>query len=674
MGITETTEKPAGLEDKPTKPTLHSVQLGVWEIVFSLKSKSKSTFFKFVPSAATTVLETLSLRWLVVRMLKDMYSLAPLQLIMYVLFELCQSLQGGAVMYLNSQILNEITNKMSGRTTDTSRIAWSCLMRISLPFVSSWFRKHSLHDAALIKNRVSLHFMEKSIHTVLRLDLTTAEDSEVKTKMADSYFDDSDEIWTAFEGIFRVLFGVLRSFSQITLAFALIRQHASAPTFFALSLIQPLATLAGQDDLWGKTYAVFCINKAYERLAALHRFAFADNYRMDRLSDGVAEFIEKEFKKSRAELGDTPIDLIHYQWMRRRTLVVEALRSLTSDFTMLYFAFRVIFSSEEITFGSLVILQEAAVNMQRTIFMLSFESKNLASRIEDAKNVYARFDIKNLMKDGDVSYPINDASEKTGMKLEFRNVYFKYPGTTKTVLEDISFKIEPGQMVVIVGVNGSGKSSTIKLFNRLYDPTDGEILVDGLPLTSYKLKDIRRAMAILRQDHTSYPLSLRLNVALGSPDNEYPSDEELSNALRAGGADAFVEKLPKKLDTVLNPVKLCSLRFRGETEEELKKMVDEKEKTTDVSGGETQRLAAARTFMRLGGGGIRFLAADEPTSALDPEGEYELFSRLKEQRGGKTVVFITHRFGHLTKYADTILVLKDGRLVESGNHSKSICL
>jgi len=277
------------------------------------------------------------------------------------------------------------------------------------------------------------------------------------------------------------------------------------------------------------------------------------------------------------------------------------------------------------------------------------------------------------MTDGDVSYPQDDnlnESKATGMELEFRNVCFKYPGTSKSVLEDISFKIKQGQMVVIVGVNGSGKSSTIKLFNRLYDPTEGEVLVDGLPLSSYKLKDVRRAMAILRQDHTSYPLSLRLNVALGCPDHEVPTEEELQKALQAGGAESFVEKLPKKLDTVLNPVKMAKLRSKGDTAEEIKKVVEEREKVTNVSGGESQRLAAARTFMRLGGGGIRFLAVDEPTSALDPEGEYELFSKLREQGGGKTVVFITHRFGHLTKYADLILVLKDGRLVENGSHKE----
>ncbi|KLO19110.1 P-loop containing nucleoside triphosphate hydrolase protein [Schizopora paradoxa] len=331
------------------------------------------------------------------------------------------------------------------------------------------------------------------------------------------------------------------------------------------------------------------------------------------------------------------------------------------------------FNLKGFAFTSLFALQQSASAVRDVVYILCFGLNPLGETLIELRDIYARFDIENLMKDGDEPYPRVDGKNELkskGMEIEFRNVFFKYPGTSKMVLEDISFKIKPGQMVVIVGANGSGKSSTFKLFNRIYDPTEGEVLVDGLPLSSYKLKDVRRAMAILRQDHTPYPLSLRMNIALGSPDNENPSEEELIKALQAGGADRFIEKLPKKLDTVLDPVQLSWLNLNGESNDVLKKMVADKEKVTDVSGGESQRLAAARTFMRLGGSGIRLLAADEPTSALDPEGEYELFSRLKEQRGGKTVIFITHRFGHLTKYADMILVLKDGRLVESGNHTE----
>ena len=146
-------------------------------------------------------------------------------------------------------------------------------------------------------------------------------------------------------------------------------------------------------------------------------------------------------------------------------------------------------------------------------------------------------------------------------------------------------------MVVIVGVNGSGKSSVIKLFNRLYDPTEGEILVDGLPLTSYAMDDIRRSMAILRQEHLPYPVSLLQNVALGHPDCD-PTDTELEEAIRQGGAHTFLEKLPNKLNTVLNPVQMASLHFQGEPIKELKDIIEGKQKVTDISGGESQRLAA----------------------------------------------------------------------------------
>lgn len=159
-------------------------------------------------------------------------------------------------------------------------------------------------------------------------------------------------------------------------------------------------------------------------------------------------------------------------------------------------------------------------------------------------------------------------------------------------MEGVSFKIKPGQLVVIVGVNGSGKSSTIKLFNRLYDPTKGDILVDGLSITSYKIKDIRQSMAILRQNHTTYPLSLRLNVALGSPNQDVFSDKEVNEAIEAGGAETFIKRLPKGMDTVLQPVNLSSVNYEGKVIEELNDIVKERQNSTDISGGEHQRLAA----------------------------------------------------------------------------------
>lgn len=263
-------------------------------------------------------------------------------------------------------------------------------------------------------------------------------------------------------------------------------------------------------------------------------------------------------------------------------------------------------------------------------------------------------------------------------------------------------------MVVIVGVNGSGKSSTVKLFNRIYEPTTGEIFLDGRPISDYKLADLRRTMSILRQDHSPYPVNLRENIALGLPGRNV-STEEVHEAAKKGGAAKFIEKLDKGFDTVLVSDKLSDYYVKGdEGDEYLKSFLDNQNKCTDISGGESQRLSAyvhdsmlcflvlvslscrSRTFLRLSGGDIRFLVADEPTSALDPEAEYDLFSQLREMRGTKTLVFITHRFGHLTRHADLILYvallrlhrchsdlrlircLKDGELVEQGTHDELV--
>ncbi|KLO19086.1 P-loop containing nucleoside triphosphate hydrolase protein, partial [Schizopora paradoxa] len=321
-------------------------------------------------------------------------------------------------------------------------------------------------------------------------------------------------------------------------------------------------------------------------------------------------------------------------------------------------------------------LRECASSIEASVGDLAYDLKRISEKLVYIKDIYAQRDIKNVMEDGHLSYPrIDDKWEtkSTGMELEFCNVNFKYPDTDRLVLKDISFKIKSGQMVAIVGTNGSGKSTAINLFNRIYDTTEGEILIDGLPIKSYRANDVRSAMAILRQKHFSYPLSLGVNVALGCPDQyDTVTDEEIHEALEEGGADAFIKKLPKGVNTVLSPVRLSSLNIEGEENEELNAMIKENEKHTDVSGGESQRLAASRTFMRLKKGDIRFIAADEPTSALDAEGEMAFFERLRAQRGKKTVVFITHRFGHLTKYADLILVLKDGCLVESGTHDELV--
>ncbi|XP_006462940.1 hypothetical protein AGABI2DRAFT_73076, partial [Agaricus bisporus var. bisporus H97] len=250
------------------------------------------------------------------------------------------------------------------------------------------------------------------------------------------------------------------------------------------------------------------------------------------------------------------------------------------------------------------------------------------------------------------------------------NVSFAYPGsqTTKDALRNINLTIGSGQFVVLVGSNGSGKSTLVKLLLRLYRPsndldrskypapvnTSGELLMDDQPLSSYSETSLRQSMAVLSQDNMIYPgFSLGENIGLGfSP--LISDDKTLQDAAKKAGAKEFYEFNIKQQDN-LHP---------------LKKALEELRRPIEVSGGEKQRIVAARTFMKFNSGNIRFLAVDEPSSALDAEAEEFLFDNLLKEREGKTIVFVTHRFGKLTKQADLIVCMKEGAIVESGTHTE----
>ncbi|EAU86911.2 ABC transporter [Coprinopsis cinerea okayama7 len=258
----------------------------------------------------------------------------------------------------------------------------------------------------------------------------------------------------------------------------------------------------------------------------------------------------------------------------------------------------------------------------------------------------------------------------------FSDLCFSYLGRQGSVnaLQDINLTIPAGSVVVVVGENGSGKSTLIKILSCLNTPTTGSFLIDGKPADEYEPHDLRQASVILSQDSQLYPLSFAENIGLGCVNLK--SDASLvQEAAEKGGAMEFISKLEAGLDTVLDPLEFASPRkdrIPDDDDHPLTKIVNNSPKSIDISGGERQKLLAARAFMRLHSGKVNFIAVDEPSSALDAAAELHLFNGLLAAREGKTVVFVTHRFGHLTKYADMILCMKEGRIVESGTHSELI--
>ncbi len=230
---------------------------------------------------------------------------------------------------------------------------------------------------------------------------------------------------------------------------------------------------------------------------------------------------------------------------------------------------------------------------------------------------------------------------------EFRNVSFAYPGTTRRVLSDFNFTLAPGERIALIGENGQGKTTVVKLITRLYDPTEGQILLDGIDLRDYKLEDLHHEIGVIFQDFMRYEMTARENISVGRVESEH-SEEEIEAAAHKSLAESVIAKLPNGYDQMLGR------RF---------------EDGVELSGGEWQRVALARAYLR----DAQLLVLDEPTAALDARSELEVFERFAELTTGKMALLISHRFSTV-RMADRIVVLEGGRLVEEGTHPQLIAL
>jgi ATP-binding cassette subfamily B protein len=230
---------------------------------------------------------------------------------------------------------------------------------------------------------------------------------------------------------------------------------------------------------------------------------------------------------------------------------------------------------------------------------------------------------------------------------EFRNVSFAYPGTERRILSDFNFTLAPGERIALIGENGQGKTTVVKLITRLYDPTEGQILLDGVDLREYSLEDLHREMGVIFQDFMRYEMTARENISVGRIERPH-TEEEIEHAAEKSLAAGVVAKLADGYDQMLGR------RF---------------ETGVDLSGGEWQKIALARAYLR----DAQLLILDEPTAALDAKSELEVFERFAELTTGKMALLISHRFSTV-RMADRIVVLEGGRLVEEGSHSQLIAL
>jgi len=294
----------------------------------------------------------------------------------------------------------------------------------------------------------------------------------------------------------------------------------------------------------------------------------------------------------------------------------------------------------ELSIGTLTLLagaiQQASLNIQQVFSTLA----GIADQALFLTDLLAFFDMQPTIHSKPNALP---APRPIRHGFEFRNVSFRYPGTERLVLNRLNFHLHPEERVALIGENGEGKTTIVKLMTRLYDPTEGQVLLDGVDLREYSLEDLYREIGVIFQDFMRYEMSARENIASGLI-------EQLGNLLllrtaaHKSLADEVIERLPRGYEQMLGR------RFEG---------------GVDLSGGEWQKVALARAYLR----DAQLLILDEPTASLDARSEFEVFRRFAELTAGKMALFISHRFSTV-RMADRIVVLANGKIAEEGTHEQ----
>ncbi len=365
-----------------------------------------------------------------------------------------------------------------------------------------------------------------------------------------------------------------------------------------------------------------------------------DTYNKEIKLFGLGDFFIERWEEISVRFFQENRALVKRRYMMG--FVWGSLTTVVTSGTYLFVALEVI--AGRLTLGDLSLFTQAVSSVQSSLSSLLGGLSDMYENSLYLTNLYSFLEYTPLIQNSPGARKL-ELPLKEG--LEFRNVTFTYPGNTEPALADVSFKIRPDEAVALVGQNGAGKTTIVKLLTRLYDPVEGQILIDGVDIREYDLQSLHDAVGVIFQDYVTYFFSASDNIGVGRLD-EMQNRERVETSATKSGADRVIAKLPKGYDTTLG-------RWFDEGHQ--------------LSGGEWQKVALARAFMR----DADILILDEPTASLDARSEYEIFAHMKELTVGKMAVFISHRFSTV-RLADRIFVLEGGTIKEAGTHEDLLAL
>ncbi len=470
----------------------------------------------------------------------------------------------------------------------------------------------------------------KLIHHAATLDLYQFEDS--------NFYDKLERARRQTTGRTVLMSQVLTQLQEIiTIIFFAVGLIAFKPLLILILFVAIIPSFLGETTFSERTYSLTRNWTPQRReLDYLRYIGASDETAKEVKIFGLQDFISERFRK-----------VAHRYYQANKKLAVSRAlwgSILSAIGTLAYYGAYVYIIIDTvnglISVGQLTFLAGSFLQMRNRLQSIMNRFSQIAESALYLQDLFDFFAIRPRIKTNGnqmlVPVPIKNG-------FTFENVSFKYPGSKEYSLRNLSFHLQPGEKLALVGENGAGKTTLVKLLARLYEPSEGRILLDGHDLRDYDLADLRRNVSIIFQDYVRFQLKADENIAIGSI-TDLKEQERIEKSAMKSLANTVIDKLPERYQQILGR------RFEG---------------GVDLSGGEWQKIALARAYM----GDSQLMILDEPTSALDARAESEVFERFSELISGRTAVLISHRFSTV-RMADRILFLEKGELRELGSHDE----
>lgn len=562
--------------------------------------------------------------------LKIVWRSGPLVVTMGLIFRLFASLLPIVLLWIAKLIIDSIVHSVASHQPVGHSFWWLVAAEFGFAICGSFLGRTVDYFDALLADKYTRHVSIEVMKHASALDLATYEDPVFYDRLERARVQATDRLGM-IQSIGRL---VQQAITAVSLSVSIV---VFSPWLLLLLVLGVIPAFLGESHFAFLGYATnFRQTPVRRELDYLRVLGGSREAAKEIKLFGLKEFLIERFTRLSDQIYRENVGLA------RRRLVAGTLLSIvgTAGYYSAYvfIVWRTVHGA--LTIGELTFLSGAIVQASGNIQQIFSTLASIADQALFLTDLLAFFEMRPTIFSKPNALP---APRPMVSGFEFRNVSFRYPGSSRLVLDRLNFHLRAGERVALVGENGQGKTTIVKLMTRLYDPVEGQILLDGIDLREYSLEDLYREIGVIFQDFMRYEMTARENIAVGQIETLARLDL-LQEAARKSMAAPVVERLPSSYEQMLGR------RFEG---------------GVDLSGGEWQKVGLARAYLR----NAQLLILDEPTAALDARSEFEVFRRFAELTTGKTALFISHRFSTV-RMADRVVVLENGKITEDGSHEE----